>query len=366
MMKCSVKKAALLPLLTRVNNIIEKKSTQKVRTHILINAKDNRLELIGFDNEMKISGTVEASISEPGSITVTSQKLFDIVRSLGNDADVDISLEDNTLHVVSGHSKFHLATIPAEDYPLPDSYEFDQSFSLPAGRLVDLLNLVKFSMASNDVRHYLNGLLLHFNEGELIVASTDGHRLSVAEIPNEFGISQQKSIIPRKAIGEVTGWLHGEADNLQVNISPTHIQFVYGEMEMTSTLVNAEYPAYETVIPELSENLIVIPKDELKQALQRAKILSSEYGVGVSLAFSPWKLNLSAKNMDNESAEDSLDINYDGENIKTAFNINYLIDILGVIENDNVTLSLQDGQSSCLIYDADKEDSRYIVMPMNI
>lgn len=365
-MKFTVKKEHLLPLLTRVNNIIEKKSTQKIRTHILINARDGQLELIGFDNEMKISGTLEAQVENAGSTTVTSQKLFDIVRSLNTDAEIHFDLQEATLHLASNHSKFNLVTIPAEDYPLPDSYTFEQSFTLAANQLVDLLNQVKFSMASNDVRHYLNGLLFHFTANELISVSTDGHRLSIAEIANEFGIDELKTIIPRKAVGEITTWLASETGQIQVNLSESHIQIVFGSMEMTSTLINAEYPAYETVIPELSENLIVIPKEQLKQALQRAKILSSEYGVGVSLSFLPWKLNLSAKNMDNESAEDSIDINYDGDNIKIAFNINYLIDIIGVIENENLTMSLLDGNSSCLIYDADNETSRYIVMPMNI
>lgn len=365
-MKFSLTKEQLLPLLSRVNSIIEGKSTTKVRTHILINAYEDRVELIGFDNEMKISGNIAVMVEETGQITVNSQKFFDIVRSLRNGAEILIHLVDNQLNILSGSSKFHLATIPAEDYPLPDSYDFDQTLSLPANQLVDLMNLVKFSMASNDVRHYLNGLLLHFTDSDVVAVTTDGHRLSVAEIPNTFGIAEQKRILPRKAVGEVTSWLAGQTDALQINLSETHIQFVFGSMEMTSTLINAEYPAYETVIPELSSNLIVVPNEAMKEALERAKILSSEYGLGVSLSFAAWKLALSAKNMDNESVEDSIDINYDGEQIKTAFNINYLKDIFSHIANENVTLSLQDGQSSCLIYDADKENSRYIVMPMNI
>lgn len=365
-MKFTVKKDDLLPLLSRVNNIIEKKSTQKVRTHVLIKATDGQLELVGFDNDIKISGTVVANVEQSGETTVTSQKLFAIVNSMANGSDSQVTLSDNTLDIKAGASKFHLAVIPAEDFPLPDSYAFEQSFSLAADQLVDLLNQVKFSMASNDVRHYLNGMLLHFNQSQLFAVSTDGHRLSVAETANSFGIEEQKIIIPRKAIGEITSWLAHETGDVQVNLSQTHIQLVFHGTEMTSTVINAEYPAYETVIPALAESLIVIPKEPLKQSLQRAKILSSEYGVGVSLAFSAWKLGLSAKNMDNESVEDSLDINYDGEPIKTAFNINYLLEILNVVDSDNVTLSLQDSQSSCLLFDADKESARYIVMPMNI
>ncbi|PIE42267.1 MAG: DNA polymerase III subunit beta [Gammaproteobacteria bacterium] len=365
-MKFSVKKEQLLPLLTRVNNIIEKKSTQKIRTHILINVTENQLELIGFDSEIKISGIVPATVETVGSTTVTSQKLFDIIRSLNTAADIDIALNDNTLDIFSGHSKFHLATIPAEEYPVPDSYDFEQSFSLPANRLIDLLNLVKFSMANNDVRHYLNGLLLHFTATDLVAVSTDGHRLSIAEIANTFAIEDKKTIIPRKAVHEVTTWLNGQTGDVNIDISSTHIRFVFSQVEMTSTLINAEYPAYETVIPTVADKVITIPNTEMQQALQRARILSSEYGVGVSLSFMPWKLDLLAKNMDNESVEDSIDINYDGKAIKTAFNINYLMDILNVVDNDKVTFSLQNGQSSCLIYDADKENARYVVMPMNI
>lgn len=365
-MKFTVKREELLPLLTRVNSIVENKSTQKIRTHVLLNATDGNLSLIGFDNDIKISGKVAAQVEASGSTTVMSLKLFEIVRSLTENAEIEMQLQENTLHISCGQSKFHLATIDAEEFPLPDSYSFEKQLHLPAKDVVNLFALVKFSMASNDVRHYLNGLLLHFNQSELTAVSTDGHRLSIAEIPNTFGITEQKAIVPRKAVAEVSSWLSTLNGNVEVNLSETHIQFTAGSTEMTSTLVNAEYPAYETVIPELAEQLIIIPKEPLKQALSRAKILSSEYGVGVSLAFSSWKLNLTAKNMENESVEDCIDINYDGENIKTAFNINYLQDILNVINNDNITVSLQDSQSSCLIYDADKENARYIVMPMNI
>lgn len=365
-MKFSINKEQLFPLLSRVNSIVENKSTTKVRTHILIQAYESGVQMVGFDNEMRISGHVQASVEVTGSITVNSQKCHAIVSSLKNGESIDVELEDNQLNISSGTSKFHLATIPAEDYPLPESYEFNQNLSLPANQLVDLMNLVKFSMAANDVRHYLNGMLLHFTDSDLVAVSTDGHRLSVAEIPNTFGINEQKRILPRKAVGEVTSWLAGQTDILQIHLSETHIQFVFADMEITSTLINAEYPAYETVIPELAESQILVPNDAMKEALDRAKILSSEYGLGVSLTFADWKLNLQAKNMDNESVEDCIDINYNGKQIKTAFNINYLKEIFGIIDNDKVTLSLQDGQSSCLIYDGDKENSRYVVMPMNI
>lgn len=365
-MKFTIKKEDLLPLLTRVNNIVEKKSTQKVRTHVLIKATDGQLELVGFDNDMKISGTVSAAVEQVGSTTVTSQKLHAIINSIQNNGSATMELNGNTLDIVAGHSKFYLAVIPAEDYPIPDSYVFEQSFSLPANQLVALLNQVKFSMANNDVRHYLNGLLLHFDGNRLLAVSTDGHRLSITETTNQFGIDEQKTILPSKTVAEITGWLHNETDNVQISLSETHIQLIFANMELTSTVINAEYPAYETVIPELTENQIIIPKEALRRALQRGKILSHEHGVGVSLTFESWKLSLMAKNMDNESVEDSLDINYDGKTIKTAFNINYLLDIISVVDNENLTLSLQDGQSSCLIYDAEHESARYVVMPMNI
>ncbi len=365
-MKFTVQKDDLLPLLTRVNNIIEKKSTQKINTHVLMTASEGQLELVGFDKEIKIAGSIPAKVEVAGTTTVTSQKFHAIVSSMSNGKEASIELIDNNLDIVAGHSKFHLATIPAEDYPVPDDYTFEESFSLPAEQLVDLLERVKFSMANNDVRHYLNGLLLHFKQQALLAVSTDGHRLSIAEIDNTFGIEEKKTIVPRKAVAEVISWLNGETEAVQISLSSTHIQFSYKRTILVSTVINADYPAYETVIPEQAENLIVLPKEELRAALQRAKILSSEYGVGVSLKFEPWKLGLSAKNMDNESVEDSLDINFDGELIRTAFNINYLLDIIGVIDNENLTLSIQDGQSSCLIFDADAEVARYVVMPMNI
>lgn len=365
-MKYNVLKADILPLLSRVNNVVEKKSTQKIRTNILIKVQQDNLELIGFDNEIKISGTVPATVTETGEITVTCQKLFDIIKTLPNEANIEFQLIDNLLHVHAGASKFKLATIPAEDFPLPEKYSFEQSLTLPCPAFVEMLDRVKFSMGVNDVRHYLNGLLLHFNNDKVIAVTTDGHRLSIADTANSSGITDNKLIIPRKAIGEITSWLSGQENEVNISFSNTHIQFSLGSMEITSTLINAEYPAYETVIPTLSENIIVLPKEALKQSLQRAKILSSDYGVGVSLAFSAWSLTLTARNADSESVEDKLDINFDGEQINIAFNINYLLDVLGTVDNENVSLSIQDGQSSCLIFDNDYKNAKYIVMPMNI
>jgi len=365
-MKFNIIKATLLPLLTRVNSIIEKNSNQKVRTHVLMSAQGDSLELIGFGHEIKTSGHIAADITSDGKTTVSSDKLFDIIRSFPGDADIHFELVDNSLSIVCGSSQFHLATISADDYPLPEKYAFENSFSLPSDQLVELLNRVKFSMAHNDVRHYLNGLLLHFQQDSLLAVTTDGHRLSVAEVANRSGIKAQKIILPSKTVAELISWLANQSDELQVNLSTTHIQFVYGQMEMTSTVINAEYPDYEAVIPELLDELIIVPKDAFVQALKRASILSGDYGLGVSLAFAAWKLDLTARNLDNESVEDSIDINYQGNLIKTAFNIKYLQDILNVISNDKVTISIKDGQSSCLIYDSDKESNRYIVMPMNI
>ncbi|MPV85297.1 DNA polymerase III subunit beta [Ostreibacterium oceani] len=365
-MRFSSKKSELFALLSRVNNIVEKKSPQKIRTNVLIRAVDDRIELVGFDNEMTIAGSVAATVEENGETTVTAQKLFDIVRSLSSETDVVFHQTDNVLYVQAGSSKFQLVTLPVEDYPLPERYEFEQQFELPAVQLVDLLSRVKFSMATNDVRHYLNGLLLHFTPSAIIAVSTDGHRLSIAEIENNSDITDRKVIIPKKAIGEIINWLSGESDSLKIELSDTHIQFCYQQVEMTSALINAEYPAYESVIPSLSENPAIIPKATLKTALQRAKILSNEYGSGVSLSFSPWTLHLSAKNMDNEMAEDKIDMNYDGENMRIAFNINYLVDILDALSHDNVTMSVTDSQSSSLIYDTENDNARYVLMPMNI
>ncbi len=365
-MRFTIKKENMLPLLARVNNIIEKKSTQKVRTNVLINTKDDSIELIGFDNEIKISGFVPAKIEESGSITVSSQKLFDIIRTIPSDSDVEIQCLDNSLHIITGKNKFQLATIPADDFPLPDNYSFDKQVKLPADTFVKLINKVKFSMAVNDVRAYLNGLLLDFKKTELVAVSTDGHRLSAASIENKYGLEDTKIILPRKAVTEISKWLQAEQGELTIDTSETHIKFSYSGTEIVSSVINAKYPAYEAVIPELSENKVVISTQVLKSALTRAKILSSEHGVGVSLVFSPWELELSAKNMDNEKVEDKVDINYDGEKIKIAFNINYLIELLDVIACENITMSLKDGNSSCLVYNAETEDAQYIIMPMNI
>lgn len=368
-MKFTVEKETLLPVLTRINNIVEKKSTKPVLSHVLIEARDGQLHLTGLNIDIKITGTLPADIEEPGQITTNSQRLFAIISTVAGNPEVTFSLNGNLLDIAIDKSKYELNAISADDFPETTSHTFSETFSLPCDELVRLFNLVKFSMAVNDLRYFLNGVLLDIKPAQIAAVSTDGHRLSIAEIPNTFNLRPQQIIVPRKVVGELISWL-GHADGeVKVGLSGSHMQLSHGSIELTSTVIKEGYPAYENLLPEVGEDkaVAVVSKDMLKQALQQAKVLSgaasAEYLPGVSLTFDPWKLKLTARNTDNEWHVNEVDINYDGPSIKTAFNINYLLDVLNGIEGDNVAIYIT---NSGLFYDPEGEVSRYVVMPMNI
>ncbi len=259
-MKYSINKDKLFPLLSRVNNVIEVKSTQKIRTNILIKAGKDYIELIGFDNESRINAKIPAVIEEQGATTVQSKKLFDVVNALSNKDDICFELVGNNLHLTSGVSKFLLATIPAEEYPIPDEWSFDKSFTLDVASFANMLKRVKFSIGANDARAYLNGALIDFNATNMAIVSSDGHRISVAESENNTEIDDCEIIVPYKTINEIYNWLSSKTGNLNISISATHIQFKHQEIELTSTAINATYPDYKSTMPDISDSVAIIPK----------------------------------------------------------------------------------------------------------
>lgn len=367
-MKFSVNREVLLPLVTRANNIIEAKSTQKVRTHAYLSVEGDKLTLVGFDHNLHMTASCTVQDGEDGKATVNARSLFDVIKSLPQETDVTLKNHENTLTISAGDIRVTLATIPAEEYPLPDAYEFDNRFDIAASELLRLLKLTQFSISINDVRQHLNGMLLEFSEKSISSVSSDGHRLSIAGIENKTDIKDLQIILPKKAVTEFINRLSTmKADDVcQIKLSANRFQLEKDNVTLSAALINAQFPNFRDIIPAPVDSPIIVPKETLNGALQRAKILSANYGQGVKLTITPWKLALSAKNLENEESQESIEINYDGDNITVSFNINYLSDILSVLTQDNVVLSILNDQSSCLVYGQDDLSARYVVMPMNL
>jgi DNA polymerase-3 subunit beta len=285
---------------------------------------------------------------------------------LPDEAEISMSLSGEKLTVKSGRSRFSLMTLPAAEFPTVENINAEHSLSVPQGKLAKLLDKTHFSMAQQDVRYYLNGLLLETAKEHLRAVATDGHRLALCEVGLEQkGLPEQQVIVPRKGVLELQRLLGGE-DDLELVLGSNHVRIQLGAIRFTSKLIDGRFPEYERVIPQDTSNQLVADREAFRGALQRTAILSNEKYRGIRLIIKSGGLLLQAHNPEQEEAEEELEISYKGDDIEIGFNVNYLLDALGAIESDEVSLAVVDGNSSCLLREPGNDESKYVVMPMRL
>jgi DNA polymerase-3 subunit beta len=308
----------------------------------------------------------DVQVDSPGEVTVPGRKLLDICRALPEDAQLAISLSGEKLSIKSGRSKFSLTTLPAAEFPTVEDISAGKSVSVSQKVLARLLEKTHFSMAQQDVRYYLNGLLLETGGNVLRAVATDGHRLALCEVKVEGGDApEQQVIVPRKGVLELQRLMSGEGD-LAIELGTNHIRIQLDGIRFTSKLIDGRFPEYQRVIPQDNSNALSADRGLFKSALQRTAILSNEKYRGIRLIIRDNNMVLQAHNPEQEEAEEELGIQYTGEEIEIGFNVNYLLDALGAIESDEVTLAVVDGNSSCLLREPGKDDCKYVVMPMRL
>ncbi|MDH5584117.1 MAG: DNA polymerase III subunit beta, partial [Gammaproteobacteria bacterium] len=293
-------------------------------------------------------------------------KLLDICRALPDGSSISVSLSGEKLTVKSGRSKFNLVTLPAAEFPVVEDIKAGQTISVSQAVLGRLIEKTHFSMAQQDVRYYLNGMLLETGGKYLRAVATDGHRLALCKAALPGGeLEAQQVIVPRKGVLELQRLLTGEGD-LNIELGSNHIRIQLQGIRFTSKLIDGRFPEYERVIPKESSNELKADRTEFKSALQRTAILSNEKYRGIRLVIRDSGVVLQAHNPEQEEAEEELNVEYSGEDIEIGFNVNYLLDALGAVEGDEVTVSVQDSNSSCLIRQPGNEDCTFVVMPMRL
>jgi DNA polymerase-3 subunit beta len=300
-----------------------------------------------------------------GEITVSGRKLLDICRALPEGTDVNVSVSGEKLGVRAGRSKFSLATLPAAEFPVVEDIKAGQSLSVSQETLGRLIEKTHFSMAQQDVRYYLNGMLLETSAGHLRAVATDGHRLALSQAELDGKVDEQQVIVPRKGVLELQRLMTGDGE-VNIEFGANHIRIQLDGIRFTSKLIDGRFPEYERVIPKESSNELKADRGAFKSALQRTAILSNEKYRGIRLVIRDSGVILQAHNPEQEEAEEELEVEYSGEDIEIGFNVNYLLDALGAVDGDEVTLSVQDSNSSCLIRQPGKDDSTFVVMPMRL
>jgi DNA polymerase-3 subunit beta len=365
-MKLTAAREALLKPLQAVIGVVERRQTMPILANVLLVARNGAVSVTATDLEVELVADANVDVDNPGEVTVPGRKLLDICRALPEDAMVSIAQAGEKLVIKSGRSKFSLATLPAAEFPTVEDIGAGQALEVPQDSLARLLDKTHFSMAQQDVRYYLNGLLLETGGPLLRAVATDGHRLALAEVNIDGAdLPEQQVIVPRKGVLELQRLLTGEGD-LRIELGGNHVRIQLEGIRFTSKLIDGRFPEYERVIPQDTSNALTADKALFRSALQRTAILSNEKYRGIRLIIRDSGMVLQAHNPEQEEAEEALEIRYDGEEIEIGFNVNYLLDALGVIESDEVTLAIVDSNSSCLLRDQSHDDCKYVVMPMRL
>ncbi|NEZ04369.1 DNA polymerase III subunit beta [Wenzhouxiangella sp. XN201] len=365
-MKFSIPRETLLAPISQVVNVVERRQTLPVLANFLIEAVDEGLRITGTDMEVEVIARAKAEVAQTGSITVPARKLVDICRALPEGVQINVQLNDDKLALHAGRSRFSLATLPATEFPSSDQAETLQTYEVNQGRLRWLLEKTSFAMAQQDVRHYLNGLLLEFREGQLRAVATDGHRLALAEAEAEISGEVRSVIVPRKGVMELNRVLEDIDEPLKVMLGQGFLRVDRERIVMTTKLIDGRFPDYEAVIPLRSDDPIRVDRGEMTHALQRAAILSNEKYRGVRLEMLPDTLKIVAHNPQQEEATEEIEAEHSIEKLKVGFNVNYLLDALGSMEGEKVAISIKDANSSCLVTDTDSEAVRQVVMPLKL
>ena len=368
MILAKAKRDELLNPLAAVSGIIERRHTLPILSNVLIERSGDALAFLATDIEIQIAARSGVGAPAEGrAITVGARKLLDILRALPDGTEVSLDQQDKRLLVKAGKSRFTLQTLAAEDFPrLARPSGESAKFELEQKALRRLLSLVQYAMAQQDIRYYLNGLLMVVEDGTLKLVATDGHRLAYAALKLGGNLPRQEVIVPRKTVLELSKLLADSDEPVRIELSATQAAFSFGTIDLVSKLIDGKFPDYTRVIPTGHKNKLHTEREALRQALLRAAILSNEKFRGVRWVIGEGTLKIVSSNAEQEEAHEELDVRYNGDALDIGFNVNYLLDVLNNVAGDSIECAFGDSASSALITYGSEQDFKYVVMPMRI
>lgn len=361
-----IEKEALLKPLQVVVGVVERKQTMPILSNILIEKENGKIKLTATDLEIQITNTIETDDDSSAAITVGGKKLQDILRILPDQSKISIEVKENKVQIKSNKSRFNLQTLPAQDFPkLSNQLQNSNKITLSQNALKSLLGSIQYAMAQQDVRYYLNGVLLGVEGNKLKAVATDGHRLAYNAITIEADLAKQEIIIPRKAVMELAKLLADDDSAIELEFSDQQLKTSFSGIHLVTKLIEGKFPDYQRVIPDYSNHLSM-NRTLVQQALQRAAILSNEKFRGVRFVLTEKNLSVISSNSEQEEAQVEIETDYHGEAIDIGFNVNYLLDGLNSINSEQAIFSFGSPNSSILITSPDNQEFRYVVMPMRI
>lgn len=366
-MKLKILREDLLNPLQQIIGAVEKRQTMPALSNVLLRASKDSITLTATDLEIELITRIDMIVDEPGDMTLPARKLLDICKALPAEAEITLSSKDDKALLQSGRSRFSLATLPVSDFPALDGIKSGSEFEVSQKTLKEMIEKTSFAMAQQDVRYYLNGLLIEVSPQLLRAVATDGHRLAYCEKQTTADIADVKQVIlPRKGVLELARLLSDVEDTVKVVLSSNHMQIEFEKIHFTSKLIDGRFPDYNRVIPDATNCVLTADRELLRQALVRASILSNEKYRGIRLEVENKILKLQAQNPDHEEADVELEVEYKGDALEIGFNVTYMLDVLAVSQSSMVQAALRDSNSSCLLTFPDQPDCKYVIMPMRL
>ncbi len=367
-MKATIERATLLKSLGHVQSVVERRNTIPILSNVLIEAgEDNSIRLMATDLDLQVDESVPANVEQPGATTVPAHTLFDIVRKLPEGSQVELNVAEGKMHLSAGRSRFHLSTLPRDDFPVISEGELPTRFELPAATLRQIIDKTRFAISSEETRYYLMGIFLHLADDQLKAAATDGHRLARVVLPKPDGADGMPDVIvPRKCVAELRKLLEEVEGTVEVSMSPTKVRFGLGSAVLTSKLIDGTFPDYNRVIPTANDKLLKLDPKTFASGVDRVSTIASEKTRAVKMSVDRDKVTLSVTSPESGTATEELPADYGADTLEIGFNARYLLDILGEIEGDTVEVHLADAAAPTLLRENDKSNALYVLMPMRV
>ena len=365
-MEISIKKEDIVSALNTTLGVVEKRQTLPILANVLFEVDENTFKLTATDLESEVTTSGPLSkIKSSGKTTTSAKKLNELCRLIPDGEEINLSLSGEKLNIKTTNGKYSLSTLPSSDFPVFDVDTGDLPLIIPAKDLKELITNTSFAMGNQDWRHYLNGLYLSINGGEITAVTTDAHRLAVANLASQSDISFS-GIIPRKSINEMAKFLSDEGGDAKLKINEASLELVVGDLIFKSKLIDGKFPDYQQVIPSGESSVLEINVKDFSETLSRVSVLSSEKYKGIRLITANDGVRISANNPEQEEAEEFFPATYNGEELDIAFNVTYLQEIMSHMQTETCHINFFGSDKSCLLTPPGSDSPKYVVMPLLI
>ena len=366
-MKLVIERETLLEPLQAISGIAERRQSLPILSNTLVNVHDEGVTFTATDLEVELIISINRPVQEPGMSALPARKLLDITRSLPANSEIEIASRDSRAVIKSGRSRFSLLAMPAAEYPVIGDFEPTLVLEIPPKDLREIIEETQFSMAHQDVRYWFNGLMLEIRNNRIRAVATDGHRLALSETEVTQDVETPiQIIVPKKGVIEISKLLTEASVSAQVWVGSNHVQIRLGAYKLTSKLIDGRFPDYERVLSEKGDKIVKANREGLRQGLIRTSILSNEKLKGIKLTLDKNILRSAAHNMEQEEAEEEIEVSYSGAPLEIGFNASYLLEVLSVIKAETVELEFSQPDKSCLIRPEGSSASRYVVGPIRL